>query len=195
MKNFLQETIKKILFEVDYDEFNQFDNLKEVVYFLQSLEGFELMSDFGTHGFPFHDKKNNVVFKLTNSKHEFELASKFKNKNLDSIVDIKQVLSFPWGFLIVRDYVDSLLSEEDAEAIAEESDDLYDFLNGKPETDQYENLTFSWKETKPHLLDFFKKLRQECRSVGVKSRNLDIVEGGIALNIGYINGEMKLFDF
>lgn len=189
--------IRKILSE-SYDDliskFKSIGDLASLKTAIQSNSRFKFMGS-GQYGFAMHDTKTNVVFKFSNSKAEFDKAIKFKGKNLKTIVKIFDCVDLGFVFLIIREYVTELLDSDLSEKIADESDNLYEFMtytNG--ELDKYSNLYQYWKN-EPELFNFFKQLRTESRSCGVNPKNLDVIEGGIADNIGYVNGSMKLFDF
>jgi hypothetical protein len=131
---------------------------------------------------------------LTNSKHEFEVASKLKGKNTKCFALIFDCFEIDGVFVIVRKYYHDLIDDDLGEQIGEDYRAISSVLKQQKEISNDDSFIQYFKDY-PKFIEFIKILKIELIKLGIKPNELDLAEGGLANNLAVDGNSYKIFDF
>jgi hypothetical protein len=202
----LKRIIENIVFDIDYDSYtivqkyieqykNQFNiNESKLINIIkEELDNIKKELGSGIHGNAI--KKGDKVYKITNSKNEYDISKKIKDSNIEfntlpKIYGIRILENNK--YLIIRDFINNEISDDLGELIGGEIDEIIQFFMEK---------TINVKNSQTNLtelfdskfLSFLEELKKELNQLGYV-RSFDIF--GLSNNIGIDkNNNYKLFDF
>lgn len=141
-------------------------------------------------------KKGNKVYKITNSKHEYNLAknileSNYEFKALPKIYGTRDLNN--GKYLIIREYYNDI-SDDIKDLLAENEDEIFDYFYSKiiDIRKSQTNLDYYFDNK---ILDYLQNLKYEIIKVLKLNWNgFDL--DGIVINTGIDkNGNYRLFDF
>jgi hypothetical protein len=193
-KKFIQQHIPNVKFIQHVNTVYALLNESKLINIIkEELDNIKKELGSGIHGNAI--KKGDKVYKITNSKNEYDISKKIKDSNIEfntlpKIYGIRILENNK--YLIIRDFINNEISDDLGELIGGEIDEIIQFFMEK---------TINVKNSQTNLtelfdskfLSFLEELKKELNQLGYV-RSFDIF--GLSNNIGIDkNNNYKLFDF